>query len=73
MEAIMSGGGSDAADDMNKKLDEQQRIADADKESHRKSLERMRMEVIKSVGGQQWQNPDAPDAGSDNGTDLSQQ
>ena len=50
----MSGGGSDEADEMNRKLDEQQRQADADKESHRASLEKMRMNVVKSVGGQEF-------------------
>jgi len=54
------GGSSDEADKMNDRLEQQQRKADADLESRRVSLARTRMDIVKSLGTPQWQNPDAP-------------
>jgi hypothetical protein len=59
MEKKMSGD-SGESDRMNRRLDEQQISADAEVERKRQSLVRTRMDIVKSVGSQQWLNPDAP-------------
>ena len=59
------GGSNDEADKMNDRLEQQQRKADAEVESRRVSLARTRMDIVKSLGTPQWENPDAPNAGTD--------
>ena len=54
-------GDNDQSDQMNRRLDDQQRVADAELESRRASLAHTRMGIIRSQGLPEWQNPMAPD------------
>jgi hypothetical protein len=54
---MFDGGGDDGMSD---RLDRQQREADRKLEIKRKALERQRMRIVQSQGGQLWENPDQP-------------
>jgi hypothetical protein len=56
----MSGDNTDAADQINQRLDDQQKLADVELENRRQALTRTRMDLIKSTGQQQWINPEDP-------------
>ena len=55
---MFDGDGGDNG--MSDRLDRQQREADRQTEIKRKALERQRMRIIQSQGGQLWDNPDQP-------------
>lgn len=55
---MFDGGGGD--DGMSDRLDRQQRDIDRKTEIKRKALERQRMRIVQSQGGQLWENPDQP-------------
>lgn len=53
-------GGDGGDNGMSDRLDQQQRDLDRKTEIKRKSLERQRMRIVQSQGGQLWENPDQP-------------
>jgi len=49
------------AEKMEKELDEQNKKAAAEAAKKLQALTSTRLQIVRSAGGQQWTNPDAPD------------
>ena len=53
------------AEKMEKELDEQNKKAAAEAAKKLQALTSTRLQIVKSAGGQDWNNPDAPDTPMD--------